>query len=156
MVMRHPGGSCKACKSLHASTKVKLPPKTALPGFARRPDKAAAKHGFVSVVHRPRRPLDRLTWTALAKNKSVAQGRYRTSPVGTAESSPERQSWVYIPTETSPVGTAENIPGRQSWANLGCTRMLRGNLSKPACFSLKPMSFYVINGLAPHHTRPVR
>src|ERR1700722_8687630 len=134
MVTRHPGGSCKACKSLHASTKVKLPPKTALPGFARRPDKAAAKHGFVSVVHRPRRPLDRLTWTALAKNKSVAQGRYRTSPVETAESR----------------------PGRQSGANLGCTRMLRGNLSKPACFSLKPMSFYVINGLAPHHTRPVR
>ena len=53
-------------------------------------------------------------------------GRIATSPVepalslskGTAESSPGRQSWVYIPTETSPAGTAETAPGRQSWVNL--------------------------------------
>jgi len=46
------------------------------------------------------------------------------SPEGTAESSPGRQSWVYIPTETSPAGTTENAPGRQSWVNPDRTRML--------------------------------
>src|SRR6202012_1195607 len=42
-----------------------------------------------------------------------AQGRSRTSPVGTAECSPGRQSWVAITTRNSPGGTAEN----QSCAN---------------------------------------
>jgi len=27
------------------------------------------------------------------------------------------QCWVYIPIETSPAGTTENGPGRQSWVN---------------------------------------
>jgi len=31
---------------------------------------------------------------------------------------------VHIPTETSPAGTTENAPGRQSWVNLDSTRML--------------------------------
>jgi hypothetical protein len=42
----------------------------------------------------------------------------KLSPVGTAESSPGRQSWVFIPTETNPAGTTENVPERQSWETL--------------------------------------
>src|ERR1700734_3004455 len=33
------------------------------------------------------------------------------SPVGTAESSPGRESWVEVRETTSPAGTAENAPG---------------------------------------------
>ena len=36
----------------------------------------------------------------------------RTSPVGTAESSPGRQSWVAETNRISPEGTAENVPVR--------------------------------------------
>jgi hypothetical protein len=46
-------------------------------------------HGYLHA-----KPVYSLIWTALA------------------ESSPGRQSWVYIPTETSPEGTTENAPGR--------------------------------------------
>jgi len=34
------------------------------------------------------------------------------------------QSWVFIPTETSPAGTAENAPGRQSWVNLSLLQVI--------------------------------
>jgi len=31
---------------------------------------------------------------------------------------------VFIPTETSPAGTAENAPGRQSWVNLSLLQVI--------------------------------
>jgi hypothetical protein len=37
------------------------------------------------------------------------------SPVGTAEKSPGRESWVEFEKRPSPAGTTENDPGRQSW-----------------------------------------
>src|SRR6202044_3997114 len=51
--------------------------------------------------------------------KSVPQGLKRVcenyslqmSPVGTAESSPGRESWVEVRETPSPAGTAENAPG---------------------------------------------
>jgi hypothetical protein len=47
--------------------------------------------------------------------RNQLSGCIGTSPEGTAENSPGRQSWVYIRTATSPEGTAENAPGCQSW-----------------------------------------
>ena len=50
-----------------------------------------------------------------SRKTSQLPGQIAIGPAGTAESSPGRQSWVYISTKTSPAGTVENAPGRQSW-----------------------------------------
>src|SRR5580692_6837482 len=57
------------------------------------------------------------TWWAFAGTgrsqscPNCMQSVTKLSPVGTAENSPGRQSWVsHVPT-SSPVGTAENVPG---------------------------------------------
>ena len=47
----------------------------------------------------------------------------KLSPVGTAENSPGRQSWVGLSTAISPEGTTENDPGRQSWVHWKHTGM---------------------------------
>src|ERR1700744_4906742 len=73
---------------------------------------------------RPRVNLVQIAFSRSAGVDSIhrkqvsAQRRSRTSPVGTAECSPGRQSWVAITTRNSPGGTAQNVPGRQSWVNL--------------------------------------
>jgi hypothetical protein len=58
-----------------------------------------------------------------AKGAAEENAPFELSPEGTAESSPGRQSWVYIHTATSPAGTTENAPGRQSWVKLDPKRM---------------------------------
>jgi hypothetical protein len=73
------------------------------------------------------------------RRQATAFETKRKSPEGTAESSPGRKSWVYIPTETSPAepalslskGTTENAPGRKSWVNLDRTQLLKGDQQKP-------------------------
>src|SRR6202012_2920181 len=45
---------------------------------------------------------------SIRRKQVSAQGRSRTSPVGTAECSPGRQSWVAITTRNSPAGTTES------------------------------------------------
>src|SRR5277367_2751456 len=65
----------------------------------------------------------------------------KLSPVGTAENSPGRESWVGLSTAISPVGTTENAPGRQSWVN--CPRIIhfRGRGTPglhPGAFSASP------------------
>src|ERR1700683_626437 len=83
---------------------------------------------------------DRLILITVVKNKS-AIGQLAFSPVGTAENSPGRQSWVGLSTAISPVGTTENEPGRQSWVNW-TTRECYGNHPRPTRFSPRPPIAY--------------
>jgi hypothetical protein len=53
------------------------------------------------------------------------------------------KSWVGSSIETSPAGTAENVPGRQSWVNW-ITCECYGNDPRPTRFPLRPPRFHTI------------